>query len=227
MKTQKITNATNLSVYELIKNQILKLELKPGEIVTEALFAEKHGLSRTPVREAVQRLESEGLIISVNRTKKIYYLTPFDIENIFDLKIAIESSVARLATEKGTKAQLDDLINLVLEIRHLIDELKANGENETFFERWIETDERFHAKLFEMAQNPRAEQIIKTLNTQWHRIKMGLSAIEGRMEKSAIEHEIIGNAIISRDLNAAEMAVKNHLSNLKNVLLKIMQAFNF
>ena len=78
-----------------------------------------------------------------------------------------------------------------------------------------------------MADNTRAEQIINTLNTQWHRIKMGLSAIEGRMEKSATEHEMIGKAIISRDTVAAEEAVKNHLSNLKNVLLKIMQAFSF
>ena len=95
-----------------------------------------------------------------------------------------------------------------------------------FFEKWLNTDRQFHAKIAEMADNQRAEQIINTLNTQWHRIKVGLSAIEGRMEKSAAEHEMIGKAIISRDSDSAEQAVKEHLSNLKNVLLKIMQAFN-
>jgi DNA-binding GntR family transcriptional regulator len=120
------------------------------------------------------------------------------------------------------------LSNIVLKIRELINDLKSGKEDEnTFFEKWIDTDRRFHKKLAEMADNRRAEQIINTLNTQWHRIKMGLSAIEGRMEKSAAEHEMIGKAVISRDEQAAEQAMKEHLTNLKNVLLKIMQAFNF
>lgn len=226
MKT-KTSNAK--SAYTIILKKIISMELKPGETITEISLSEKLGISRTPVRDAVQRLEMEGLVVTENRTKKIYYLTPHDIENIFDLKIAIESTIARLASEKGTEQQMNELSDIVLDIRELIKSLKLGKEEdeESFFEKWIETDQKFHAKIAEMADNSRAEQIINTLNTQWHRIKMGLSAIEGRMEKSAYEHELIGNAIISRKPDDAEQSVKNHLSNLKNVLLKIMQAFNF
>ncbi|HPE74649.1 MAG TPA: GntR family transcriptional regulator [Draconibacterium sp.] len=225
MKT-KTSNAQ--SAYFIILKKIIDLELKPGETITEVSLSEKLGISRTPVRDAIQRLEMEGLIVSENRTKKIYFLTPRDIENIFDLKIAIESTLSGLAARKGTDKQMDDLSNIVLRIREQINDLKSGRENEnTFFKKWIDTDRQFHAKIAEMADNSRAEQIINTLNTQWHRIKMGLSAIEGRMEKSAVEHETIGKEIISRDAQAAEKAMADHLSNLKNVLLKIMQAFNF
>lgn len=225
MKT-KTSNAQ--SAYSLILKKIIDLELRPGETITEISLSEKLGISRTPIRDAIQRLEIEGLIVSENRAKRIYYLTPLDIENIFDLKIAIESTLARLAAQKGTKEQLNDLSNIVLKIRQLINDLKSGKEDEnTFFNKWIDTDRQFHTKLSEMADNRRAEQIVGTLNTQWHRIKMGLAAIEGRMEKSAAEHEMIGKAIISGDEHAAETAMKQHLTNLKNVLLKIMQAFNF
>ncbi len=226
MKTK--SKNSSLSAYNIILKKIIDAELKPGEIITEVSLSEKLGISRTPVRDAIQRLEMEGLVVTENRTKKIYYLTPHDVENIFDLKIAIESTVARLAAVKGSEEQMNELSNIVLNIRDLLIELKNNPENEDlFFKRWIETDKKFHAKLFEMADNQRSEQIIGTLNTQWHRIKLGLSAIEGRMEKSAYEHEAIGNAVISRKPDEAELAVKNHLSNLKNVLLRIMQVFSF
>ncbi|MGM0375876.1 MAG: GntR family transcriptional regulator [Bacteroidota bacterium] len=223
----KIKTNNAQSAYEIILKKIINMELKPGESITEVSISEKLGISRTPVRHAIQRLEIEGLIVTENRNKKIYYLTQRDIENIFDLKIAIESTIARLAAIKGSEKQMNELSNIVLNIGDLIKKLKTGKEDEdVFFEKWIETDRKFHSKIAEMADNSRAEQIINTLNTQWHRIKMGFSAIEGRMEKSAYEHEMIGKAIISRDPDTAELFLKNHLLNLKNVLLKLMQTFN-
>lgn len=218
---------SNDIAYKKILDAIMDFSLKPGESVTEVDLSEKLGLSRTPIRDAIRRLENEGLIITQNRTKKVYFLTEKDVEEIFDLKIAIESLVAAQAAERGTKGQIDALSNITIEIRQLL-EMKSNSkmEDNDFFAEWLMTDERFHNLLFEMAGNQRARQIIQTLNTQWHRIKVGLSAIEGRTEKGAIEHEIIGKAIILRDPETAEKAVRNHLNNLKIMLLKLMKAFN-
>ena len=78
-----------------------------------------------------------------------------------------------------------------------------------------------------MADNQRASQYIQTLNMQWHRIKIGLSAIEGRVEKSAVEHELIGKAIVNRDGFEAEKLMKEHLHNLKMMLLRLMQTFQY
>jgi DNA-binding GntR family transcriptional regulator len=227
MESTEIKNSTEYA-YQMILNSILELKLKPDEIITEVDLSEKLGLSRTPVREAISRLENEGLIVTQNRTKKVYFLSEKDVEEIFDLKIAIESLVARQAAEKGSKEQINALGDVVIEIRRLREKkVKKEIEDEDFLKGWLEADVKFHELLFKMSGNQRAKQIIQTLNVQWHRIKLGITAIEGKTEKVVGEHEAIGKAIIQRKPEAAEWAVRNHLENLKIMLLKLMKTFNY
>jgi DNA-binding GntR family transcriptional regulator len=219
---------TNISAYKLILDKITNMEFRPGEVITEVSISENLGLSRTPVREALQKLESEGLIITENRTKRINRLTPLDIENIFDLKIAIESFAVEAAARKGTPEQMDKLSNLSLNFRQLgIDYHKRLKPEEEFFDEWYENDRNFHNLIFEMADNTRARQIIDMLNMQWHRIRLGLNAMEGRIEKAAAEHAQIGTAIISRNEPEAKSAIQNHYSNLKKELMQMMRAFGY
>jgi DNA-binding GntR family transcriptional regulator len=228
MNSQKKTKSTVDTAYEVILDNIMNFNLKPGEVITEVFLSEKLGISRTPVRDAIRRLENEGLVILQNRTKRIYFLTVKDIEEIFDLKIAIESKIASMAALKGNKEQMDKLSNLIIHIHKLITQKQRNEKDEeSFFKEWLDTDIQFHDLLFHMADNQRANQYIQTLNMQWHRIKIGLSAIEGRVEKSAIEHELIGKAIVNRDSFEAEKSMKEHLHNLKLMLLKLMQTFQY
>jgi len=227
METIQITNSTEFA-YQRILDSIQNYSLKPGEIVTEVELSEKLGLSRTPVREAISKLESDGLIVTQNRTKKINFLTDIDIEEIFDIKMAIESLIARQAAEKGTREQMNVLGNLLIDIRRLTEKkVKMGMPDDVYFEEWLRKDEQFHNLLFEMSDNKRAQQIIQTLNMQWHRIKLGLSAIDGRTEKTTAEHEAIGKAIIQREPEAAEKAVHHHLFNLKIMLRKLMKTFNY
>ena len=219
---------TNMSAYNLILDKIINMEFRPGEVITEVSISEKLGLSRTPVREALQKLESEGMIITENRTKRINYLTPLDIENIFDLKIAIESFAAEAAARKGTPAQRDELSNLTINFRQMgIDHSKGLKPEEEFFAEWYENDRKFHNLIFEMADNTRARQIIDMLNLQWLRIRLGIKAMEGRIEKAAVEHEQIGKAIISQNEQEAKLAVQNHYGNLKKELVQMMRAFGY
>ena len=220
--------SSRITAYKLILDQILNSKLKSGEIVTEISLSGQLGISRTPVREALRKLENEGLIITDNRIKKIYYLSARDIENIFDIKISIESLIAGLAATYGTTEQMNELSNTLIHIQELVNE-RTNGkkDEDSFFAEWFETDKKFHQLLFQMAGNQRAEQIISILNVQWHRIKMSLWAIEGRVEKAAEEHGLIGKAVISRNKKEAEEAVRLHLNNLKSVLIRLMSAFNY
>lgn len=214
--------------YETVLQLILNLQIKPGEVVTELSLSDRTGFGRTPVREALKRLEQEGLIITTNRTKRIYILTIKEIEEIFDLKICVEAAISRWAITKGKERDFKKLENILNGLRAIAAK-RPNDERheEEWLKEWLEKDEQLHHHLFKMADNKRAEQLIKNLNTQWHRLKLGILAMEGRIEKSILEHEKFVNAILRRDANAAEEATKEHLQNLEKMLVKMMKLFNY
>jgi DNA-binding GntR family transcriptional regulator len=108
---------------------------------------------------------------------------------------------------------------------------KKSPENEQeekqLLEKWLELDRQFHELIFCAGGNRRSQQFIGKLNVQWHRLKIGLIAIEGRINKAIIEHQVIGNAIIDKDHENARITMSNHLENLKKVILRLMDAFNY
>lgn len=214
--------------YSMILEEIMKGSLKPGEVVTEIFLAEKYGISRTPVREALNRFQCEGLICTSNRTKRIYSLSSHDIEEIFELKKLIEGNVAQRAAENITKSQAGELSVIMGEMKKLSE---VSPENETekkqLLEKWLDLDRQFHELIFCTGGNLRSQQFIGKLNVQWHRLKIGLIAIEGRINKAIIEHQVIGKAIIDRDPENARITMSNHLENLKKVILRLMDAFNY
>ena len=214
--------------YERIKDLILTMEFKPGEIVSENKMAQRLGISRTPVREALKQLEQEGLIITSNRRKRVYVQTVQEIEEIFDLKKIIEGSIARWAAERGSKEDRQKLEGIFTEMRRIVEgkpkeALKAEKRKQA----WLEEDRRYHEQLFQMAGNRRAAQIVQSLNTYWHRLRLGIMAIEGRIEVSQGEHRKITEAILRGDGAAAEIAAASHLENLKNMLVNIMKVFHY
>ena len=123
--------------YDYIKNKIFKMKLKPGEMVSEYSLAKELNMSRTPVREALKKLEQEGLIISSpNGRKRVFILTIKDINDIFDLKEILEVSIVRWATERGSEEDIEKLRKVVEEMLRISREkqryLKENAE-----ERWL------------------------------------------------------------------------------------------
>ena len=214
--------------YSLILEEILNGSLRPGEVVTEVFLAEKYGISRTPVREALNRFRCQGLISTSNRTKRIYSLSSKDLEEIFELKELIEGHVAKKAAERLTEIQAEELSLIINEMKKLSDAGAASESDEKgLVEKWLDLDRQFHGLLFNASGNLRAQQFIQNLNLQWHRLKVGLAAIEGRISLAILEHEGIGKAILARDPEKAGTLMVDHLENLKRIILKLMNAFNY
>ena len=219
-----MTKNNVLTAYDLILQGILNKDLKPGEVVTEISLAERFKIGRTPVREALRKLEMEGLIQTENRTKRVHFLTPEDIDEIFEIKIAIEGHLALRAAERITEAQINELSNIVLNMKELLTS-KEQQTNEEFLAQWLKYDNHFHDLIFKITNNKRSEEIRKRLNLQWHRLKVGLSVIEGRIETAVEEHTQIAEAIISKNGTLAQQKMQQHLDNLKQVLIGLMRAF--
>ena len=224
MATEKSNTKLNSSeeAYRSILDDIISGGLKPGLIVSEHELSEKYGIGRTPVREAIRRLEGEGFIVQSDKKRRIYYLSPSDIEQIFDLKIAIEGMIAWRA------AECDDE-NLRNRLKTVLGEMQNYGHdargNDLSVEKWLELDKEFHALLYEMADNSRAQSIIDNLNMQWHRIRVGMSAVTGHLNRSTNEHLKIGNAVIGRQAESAKNAIKEHFENLKRLIIGLMETF--
>jgi DNA-binding GntR family transcriptional regulator len=99
---------------------------------------------------------------------------------------------------------------------------KASDEDD--LETWLELDSSLHHFLYIMAQNERAERIIRNLNDQWHRLRTGFIQMRGRLDIATNEHDEVIAAITARDADRAERAMQDHLNDVRNGLTKVLVA---
>jgi DNA-binding GntR family transcriptional regulator len=214
--------------YDEIKDLILIMGIRPGQILSENSLARQLGISRTPVREALKALEREGLVVADGRRKRAYVLTIEDVAEIFDLKTALEGKIARWAAERASAAQRDALGRIARRMESLAAHAPPESKGrDAWHEKWLKLDEEFHDQLFLMAGNRRAEQVIRTQNSLWHRLHLGMIAIEGRIGRSTGEHERIAAAIVAGRGAIAERLMEEHLGRLRDILTSIMAAFHY
>jgi DNA-binding GntR family transcriptional regulator len=199
-----------------VRGQIINLGFKPGEYITDAQIAEKLKISRTPVREAFQRLEKEGLLINEARKGwRVYTLDLEDIQEIFELKMVIEGMLVRKAakcTDEGLRKDLSDA---------LFDMKKATEANDAGL--WLQADIHLHNILFLMSNNERAERIIENLNDQWHRLRLGYVALQGRTKTSIVEHEGFTESVLAGDADKAEQQMREHLARVRDDLIQLVE----
>lgn len=230
MKRESKRNAWE-KAYTAIRDRILNMDLKPGQLVSEVILSKELGISRTPIREAFKKLEQEGLIINQNHRKRVYILTIRELEEIFDMKCAVEGYVAYLAALRKEPSQ-------EVRLRAVMDRMEqfpigngsaafTEGDHHQRIMAWLEVDEAFHDILYEMAKNRRAQEYIQNLNRQWHRLRMGINAMEGRIEKSIKEHLDLGKTILAGDAEGARVQMVHHLENLKRSIISIMSYFHY
>jgi DNA-binding GntR family transcriptional regulator len=214
--------------YDEIKHLILVMGIRPGENLSENTLARRLGISRTPVREALKALEREGLVVSERGRKRAFVLTLRDVDEIFDLKIALEGKIARWAAERGGAADRASLARVAARMAALARREPPPGSAlDEWHGTWLALDEEYHDLLFRMAGNRRAEQTIRIQNSLWHRLRLGMIAIEGRIGRATGEHDAIARAVIAGSGPESEKLMADHLRRLQEMLRGIMQAFHY
>jgi len=219
---EKIRNRPNLSedVYEAIKKRLGDKGLKPGTRIKEEQLAEELGVSRTPVREAINKLEREGLVEIIPRYGTfVANLFPEDVEEIYDLRGALEGLAIRLNFLKLDKEKFEEKLLEIAEFHRKCEEYVEKGNLEPF----IKADIAFHNFLVRASQNHRLIQIMNNLNAQIQLGRMESFSVPGRARKSLKEHEEIINAMLQGDVNKAEKSIRKHCMNIKKNVLHFLK----
>jgi DNA-binding GntR family transcriptional regulator len=202
------------SPYEKIKAAILDGTLAPGAPLVESSVAEWCGVSRTPVREALTRLEQDGLVIRGDRGLVVRERSPEEILDIYDVRIVLEETAARLAAERHTAF---DLIRL--------ERLLRTGEeiDQSDPEALAESNREFHRAVWQAGRNESLMDLLTRLNTHLVRYPITTLTYPGRWQQALAEHRQLVEAISKRDsVRAAEIA-RQHLTEARDIRLRLWE----
>ena len=199
-------------VSEALREAIHNGTLKPGERLMEIQLAEELGVSRTPIREAIRRLELEGFLVMVpRRGTYVADISIRDINEVFEIRKALDVLAAGLAAERITEEELEQLERLLVEIGEYIDNGDADGI--------VVADGKFHDILYRASRNDRLVGIINNLREQFTRFRSISMAYPGRIQNTLEEHRRLVEAIGQRDAEQAQQCAREHLENAEQILL--------
>jgi len=205
MNTKLINRPLYEDVAERLREQIFAHELAPGSWLDEQSLALAFGISRTPMREAIKVLASEGLVTTkMNKGAYVTEVERRDLEQIFTVLSLLEAEAAKETALRATEAELTQLDDL----HHRLEKAAADRDLEQFFEINV----RFHEKIQQIAANPWMNGVINDLRKVLKLQRRDSLSRSGRLLSSLVEHREILQAILKRDPLAAEEAMRKHLA---------------
>ncbi|NLI42288.1 MAG: GntR family transcriptional regulator [Synergistaceae bacterium] len=200
-------------VLERLREAILNRTLKPGDRIVEAELAQVFNVSRTPVREALRVLEAEGLLRRIPR-KGLFVrgITREDVVEIYSIRIALESLAVSIAVERITPVEISRLAKLV-------DQMKKYTESKES-DKLFSVCQEFNDILVRASRMPRLIKLVKVYMEYLEQFRAISMAKHERQVAALREHEEILRAVVNRNPQEAEMAVKRHLRGALEAFLK-------
>lgn len=195
-------------VAELLRQRIFSGELAPGTWIDELKLAEQYGISRTPLREALKVLATEGLVtMKLRRGAYVTEVSERDLAEVYHLLAVLEADAAGVVAAEATPAQLRELEALHQELEAAAQ--PEGGDRERFFA----LNERFHLRLLALARNRWREQVVSDLRKVLKLNRRNSLAKTGRIAESLGEHRAIMAALLAHDALKAEQAVREHFDH--------------
>jgi DNA-binding GntR family transcriptional regulator len=213
----RVTSYTE-QAQEVIKRLIFDGTYKPGERLKEVELSQTLGISRSPIREAIQGLANEGLIKLV--PQKGAYVSTFDLQeirNLFEVLEVLEGLSARLAAERSTPSQIEELGKLLESTRDSLesDELAGYPRDLSLYPK----DMGFHSSVAELTQNRALASRAAEIRDQLRLARARLASARDLAKQTYQEHRAIYRAILAKDPDKAEKVMRFHLRNgLRNTI---------
>ena len=205
-------------VFQTLEEDILQGRLKPGEVITELRLSKALGVSRTPIREALQHLEQESLVeIRPNRGAVVLGITRDDLEVIYDMRIRLEGLAASLAAKTADEEQLNAMKE-VLDLQEFYVEKNNPDEQEIF-------DSRFHEMVYEFSGKRILYEVLKNLHRRITRYRRLSVTDMDRARKAITEHREIYEAIREGNGSLADTLTIRHVENAKRSALASFESY--
>lgn len=200
-------------VFHTLRKAILTGELKPGERLMEIHLADKLGVSRTPIREAIRKLELEGLVTMIpRRGAQVAQITEKSMSDVLEVRRALDALCAELACDRITSGELDALQEACGRFEAAVHtgDLKAIARE----------DVAFHDIIVQATGNQRLIQLVNNLSEQMYRYRFEYIKDAGQHENLVQEHRMIYEGIVRKDREAASAAAKTHIDNQKKAIMR-------
>jgi len=200
--------ATTLRGYDLLRSDVLAGVFEPGTTLLETTLAERYGVSRTPIREALGRLEQDGLLERASKGYRVCSGTAQDVLDIYEARVALEAEAAAGAAARCTDLDLARLLH----IHAITGERTDPGEIRQLNSEW-------HVALWQASHNRTILTLLARLTAQLRIYDRGPHETTEDLDKSRVEHAHVLAAITARDPEAAKAQVAKHLLRSRELRL--------
>lgn len=197
------TSGDHGDAYSLILEAVDRGDLKPGQRLVETDLADRLGVSRTPVREALQRLETQGVVARDGRSLRVATLDHNQLGELYEVRGVVEGLAARLAARHAAPEEIQVLREMVESDRAVIADPSVLSM----------ANRRFHRQMHRASHNRYLNQMLESMRRSMALLSSTTLGAPGRGAESLAEHKAIVDAISVRDEAGAQMAAEKHISN--------------
>lgn len=200
-------------VFNTLRQAILTGELKPGERLMEIHLANKLGVSRTPIREAIRKLELEGLVTMIpRRGAEVAQITEKSMNDVLEVRRAMDALCVELACDRITPEELEQL-------KEACDAFEAAVKTRDV-KKIAQADVALHDIIVRATGNQRLIQLVNNLSEQMYRYRFEYIKDSSQHERLVEEHRIIYQSIVQKDKETASQAAKTHIDNQEKSIIR-------
>lgn len=204
-------------IFNTLREAIIVGELKPGERLMEVQLAEKMGVSRTPVREAIRKLELEGLVEMLPRKgAHVADLSAKDIMDVLEVRSTLDGLASMLSASRITEEELRELKNVQSQFVNYVEKGSLQGS--------IKKDVEFHDIIYRSSRNDKLIQIANNLREQIQRFRVIYLKDYSSTRELVKEHSEILEFISARDPEGARKSAQKHIENQEETIIKAISA---
>ncbi len=206
-------------VFNTLRKAILTGQLKPGDRLMEVHLAKRLGVSRTPIREAIHKLEQEGLVTMIpRRGAEVARITERSLQDVLEVRRALDALSVELACERITAEQIGELTKACEQF----EQATHSGDTAAV----AKADVAYHDIIVKAAGNRRLQQLVNNLAEQMYRYRFVYLKDISQHEMLVKEHQEILQYIRKRDKEGASQAARKHIDNQENSIIRQIRLEN-